>query len=298
MENSDSIVILDGAMGTELRARGVEVPDYKSSIWSALALIEAPDEVRRLHGDYIAAGADVITVNNYGVTRKLLKREGMEDRLPELTRTACALAARARDTAERPAKIAASLPPLDTTYRADLVGPFEDNLAAYREMAELLAPFVDMFICETMTTAEEARAAATAAAESGKDIWVSWTLAPDGKTLRGGDSVSDAFAALSDIPVAAFLFNCCSTEAVSAALPAFAAASDRPLGAYSNPVRMEPPGGEPESDPRRPISPEEYAEVAAEWVALGAGIIGGCCDTSPAYTARLCDRLKRQAPRG
>ena len=298
MENSDSIVILDGAMGTELRARGVEVPDYKSSIWSALALIEAPDEVRRLHGDYITAGADVITVNNYSVTRKLLEREGMEDRLPELSQTACALANQARDAAERSVRIAASLPPLDTTYRADLVGPFEDNLATYREMAELLAPFVDMFICETMSTAEEARAAATAAAETGKDIWVSWTLAPDGKALRGGDSVSDAFAALSDVPVTAFLFNCCSTEAVTAALPAFAAASERPVGAYSNPVRLEPPGGEPEREPTRPISPDEYADVAAEWVALGAGIVGGCCDTSPAYTARLCERLKGPAPSG
>ena len=173
MANLDDIIILDGAMGTELRARGVRVPDYKSSIWSALALIEAPDEVHRLHGDYIAAGADVITVNNYSLTRKLLAREGLEESLGQLTQTACSLAVEARDAAKRPAKIAGSLPPLDTTYRADLVGSFDDNLAAYREIADLLAPHVDMFICETMTTAEEARAAAKAAAETGKMVWVS-----------------------------------------------------------------------------------------------------------------------------
>lgn len=292
MPASDNIVILDGAMGTELRARGVRVPDYKSSIWSALALIEAPDEVRRLHGDYIAAGADVITVNNYSLTRKLLAREGLAERLSELTETACSLAGEARDAAKRPAKIAGSLPPLDTTYRADLVGSFDDNLAAYREIADLLAPHVDMFICETMTTAEEARAAAKAAAETGKMVWVSWTLDPQGAKLRGGEEIPDAFAALASLPVEAFLFNCCSTGAVTAAMPAFAAASDRPVGAYGNPVRDEPPGGEPARGPTRLLSPDDYALVAAEWVKQGASIVGGCCDTSPAYTARLHESLR------
>lgn len=280
-------------MGTELRARGVEVPDYKSSIWSALALIEAPDEVRRLHGDYIVAGADVITVNNYSVTRKLLAREGLDDRLSELTETACMLAVEARDAADRPVKIAGSLPPLETSYRADLVGSFDDNLAAYREMADLLAPHVDILLCETMTTAEEARAAATAAAETGRTVWVSWTLDHQGAALRGGEEIPEAFAKLSPLPVGAFLFNCCSTEAMAAALPALVALSDRPVGAYSNPQRHEPAGGEPERAPTQPIGPDEYAQVAAEWVELGASIIGGCCDTSPEFIARIGDRMKR-----
>ena len=81
-------------MGTELRARGAAVPDYRSSIWSAMALLRDPDLVRQIHLDYIRAGADVIIANNYAVVPKLLARESMMDRLEALTRTACRLAGR------------------------------------------------------------------------------------------------------------------------------------------------------------------------------------------------------------
>ncbi len=56
------LTCLDGAMGTEMRARGVHVPDYKSSLWSALACVEAPDAVIKLHRNYIDAGADIISL--------------------------------------------------------------------------------------------------------------------------------------------------------------------------------------------------------------------------------------------
>jgi S-methylmethionine-dependent homocysteine/selenocysteine methylase len=291
--NENSVLILDGALGTELRARGVRVPDYKSSIWSALALTEAPDEVRRLHADYIKAGADVITVNNYAVTRKLLAREGMEDRLSELTLTAARLASEARnntacaDGTTSKVRIAGSLGPLDTTYRADLVGSFDENLTAYREVATLLAPHVDIFICETMTTADEARAAATAAAEIGKTVWVSWTLAPQGDMLRGGESPTQALNALADLPVEAVLFNCSAGDAVDNALPGLIAAANMRVGVYANPVHTEPPGGEPEVVPTAPLDPEDYAQMALAWVRRGARLVGGCCDTSPAHIARL-----------
>ena len=84
MTNHDRL-LLDGAMGTELRARGVEVLDHITSIWSAAALVDAPEAVTSVHRDYIEAGADVITINNYAVTRPLLARVSMEDRFEELT---------------------------------------------------------------------------------------------------------------------------------------------------------------------------------------------------------------------
>ncbi|VAV97150.1 hypothetical protein MNBD_ALPHA06-923 [hydrothermal vent metagenome] len=288
MKTTNRPLLLDGAMGTELRARGVRVPDYKSSIWSALALIEAPKDVQQLHQEYIQAGSDVITVNNYAVTRKLLARENMEERLEELTETAAKLAVAARKNAARTGvRIAGSLAPLDTTYRSDLVGSFEENLAAYREMAILLAPHVDILLCETMTTAMEARAAAMAASETGKTVWVSWTLHPDGEKIRGGQSPAQALDALADIPVAAVLFNCSAGDAIEKALPDLIALADIPVGAYANPVHHEPPGGEPEIVPTTPLSPDEYAQMAMQWVGQGAGLIGGCCDTSPAHIARL-----------
>lgn len=82
--------LLDGGMGRELRMRGVEILD---TIWSANALLTAPDVVRAAHADYIVAGADVITTNTYGVIRTDLAKEGIEDRFAGLTRFAAELAA-------------------------------------------------------------------------------------------------------------------------------------------------------------------------------------------------------------
>ena len=73
-----AVTLLDGAMGTELQRRGVEVPSHITSVWSAQALIDAPEAVLGVHRDYIEAGADVITVNNYSLTPLLLARAGLD----------------------------------------------------------------------------------------------------------------------------------------------------------------------------------------------------------------------------
>ena len=118
------ITLLDGATGRNLRARGVHVRDYKSSLWSALACVEAPDAVIELHRDYLEAGSDIITVNNYAVTPVLLAREGLENELEALTVKAAQCAVAARDSAPRPARVAAhsrpSTRPLMPVWSANL----------------------------------------------------------------------------------------------------------------------------------------------------------------------------------
>jgi len=274
-------------MGTELRARGVRVRDYKSSLWSALACVEAPDAVTQLHRDYIDAGADVITINNYAVTPVLLAREGIEDAFEALTQKAsqCALAARA--SARRPARVAGSLPPLNTTFDASLVGDFDDNVASYRRMVAALNPYVDLYLCETLATADEARAAAFAAQESGKPFMVSWTIERTGQFLRGGDSLGRAVETLGGFTPDALLVNCASCNAITAAIQRLRELTDLPIGGYANPVLEEPEGGEPEYVISTPIGPDEYASVAKGWVEDGATVIGGCCGTNPDFVAAL-----------
>ena len=281
------ITLLDGATGTELRARGVLVRDYKSSLWSALACVEAPDAVIKLHRDYIDAGADIITVNNYAVTPVLLARENMEDELEALTLEAVRCALAARDGAQRPARVAGSLPPLNTTFDASLVGDFDDNVTHYRRIVATLNPYVDLYLCETLTTAEEARAAASAAQESGKPFMVSWTIEREGELLRGGDSLFEAVHALDGLTPDAMLVNCTSCNAVTAAIRRLRGLTDLPIGGYANPVMDEPEGGEPERKISKPIGPDDYAAIAQGWVADGATVIGGCCDTNPDFIAAL-----------
>lgn len=286
------ITILDGAMGTELKARGTTVPDYRSSAWSAMALVHDPDAVRQVHRDYIAAGASVVTANNYAVVPRLLARVGMEDQLEELTRTACRLARAARDDSGRDdVLVAGSLPPLETTYRPDLVPADAELEATYERIARTLAGEVDFVLAETLTTAREAVAAARAAECAGLRIWVSWNLALDAAVLRGGKSLTSAVRALDGLPVAAFLVNCVPTGHVLDALEELRAATDRPIGAYANSCTSASDQDALDACAGTVLGPEAYADVAATWVAAGATLVGGCCDTNPGHIAALTRRF-------
>ncbi|MEE2702488.1 MAG: homocysteine S-methyltransferase family protein [Myxococcota bacterium] len=281
--------LLDGGTGTELRMRGIEVPSHITSIWSARALFADPDAVVRVHADYIAAGADVITANNYAVTPPLLAREGIEDRLEELTLQAVELACRARDASGRPVRIAGSLPPLDTSYRADLVGEDEVLRADYRRIAELLAPRVDLLLCETLSSSREAVAAAAAAAGTGCEFWLSWTLQGSRPGhLPSGESVAEAFAAARDCGASAYLVNCCGANFVEQALPDLRALTDAPIGGYANAADAVP-GSKPVA--YTALEPEAYASAVMRWVEAGATRVGGCCFTRPAHIARVRELL-------
>ena len=214
MESLTGTVLLDGGMGRELGFRGVEVSRY---IWSAQALLDAPEVVRDVHADYIAAGANVITTNTYCTLRSHLSKAGVDGRYEELNRLAGQLAVDARDAADRPALIAGSLAPMFESYRPDMVLAVAESEPVYREQAEILADYVDFFLCETMTKSDEAVAAARAGASTGKPVWVSFNLHPSKRGhLRSGETIADAVAALDGVPVSGFLANCCMPELIEA----------------------------------------------------------------------------------
>lgn len=285
-------VLLDGGMGRELRHRGVEIPD---TIWSANALLSAPHMVSHIHEDYITAGADVIITNTYGIICAELAREGIEDRFAELNIQACKLAQEARAASGRRVLIAGSLPPLRGSYRPDLVGSYDDIEPLYREQAEIMMPHVDLFICETMSSAAEGLAAATAAASTGRPVWVSWTLHEDASgRLRSNETIAEAAKAISHLPVSGFLVNCCAPESITAAM-ADLVALGRPAGGYANtfvPVPQEwTLDGKDDEDGLIPLrgdlQPAHYARHVSDWLDAGARIVGGCCGTSPEHIARL-----------
>jgi len=115
----DRPILLDGGMGRELRFRGI---DILTAIWSANALIVAPDTVRQIHQDFISAGADIITTNTYGIIRSNLAQKGLEDHFEKLNNLACQLARQARQKSKTSVLIAGSLPPLAGSYRPGRIG--------------------------------------------------------------------------------------------------------------------------------------------------------------------------------
>jgi S-methylmethionine-dependent homocysteine/selenocysteine methylase len=282
LQRSNQFVLLDGGMGEELEYRGVKPPWYKS-------LLMAPEVVSKIHTDYILAGADIITTNTYGVTRRNLAKEGLESQINLINKLACEIAGRARDISNRLVLIAGSLPPQMTTYRPDKVAQFEELEPLYREQAEVLAEFVDLFLCETMSSADEAYAAAYAACAAGKPVWVSFTLHEDRSgRLRSGETISDAVAALNDLPVTGFLVNCSAPESITAAIPSLVETGFNYVGGYANtyrPIHKNYSGGSVEF--RDDLDPEQYEEHVAVWLNAGATVIGGCCGTRPAHILRL-----------
>jgi len=289
----DRPILLDGGMGRELKSRGVDV---MTAIWAANGLIMAPDTVRQIHQDFIAAGADIITTNTYGIIRSNLAIEGLEDRFEELNVLACTLAKQARQNSEASVLIAGSLPPLAGSYRPDLVGEIEDLLPLYMEQAELLAPYVDLIICETMSSAAEGRSAALAACQTGKPVWVAWTLHEDRTgNLRSDETISLAAEFLSDLPITGYLVNCCAPESITKALPQLVATGADYVGGYANTFQPIPEDwrldGDKQTDGaldlRSDLDPDSYADYVDRWLQEGANVVGGCCGTRPAHIAKI-----------
>jgi len=289
------VTLLDGGTGTELRERGVEVPCHRTSIWSARALVAAPEEVVAVHREYIEAGARVVTACNYAVTPTLLAREGMEERVEELSLLAVKLARRAADESGEEVRVAASLPPLDTSYRADLVAAEPELRAQYERLAAVLAPRVDVLLCETLSLSREAVVAAECALETDREVWLSWTLQGNRPgLLPSGESLEEAFSAAQHLQVHAHMVNCCGANLITEAMPRLAALSDRPIGGYANAADALPGDFDPldpEEVPSTDLDPRAYAEAALRWVEAGATLIGGCCHTRPAHLDEVRRRL-------
>ncbi len=291
----DGLILLDGGMGQELISRNAS---GQGVLWSATALFDFPEAVLAVHEDYIRAGADVITANSYACIRNNFEPQGLLDRLGEMNRLAVELAQRARDNSGKPVLIAGSMGPQRGSYRPDLVGTYEETEALYREQAEFLAPHVDLFICETLSCLTEARAAVTAATATGLPVWLSWSIEDSGvANLRSGESVHDAWKDIAEAGVSAVLLNCSPPEAISKVLPGLVSISDVPVGGYANaftpiPDKWDFHGDESIPPARIDLTPEAYSEHAANWLAAGARIIGGCCEVGPAHIAHL-NRLLR-----
>ncbi|TPK98966.1 homocysteine S-methyltransferase family protein [Mesorhizobium sp. B2-4-14] len=286
------VILTDGGMGQELVRRSKSEP---TPLWSARVLIDEPDLVRGLHAEFIRAGARVITINTYSATPERLAREGAEDLFKPLQKRGIDLARQARDEAGDTA-IAGCLSPLFGSYAPALTISYQDTLDIYRRIVAEQANGVDLFLCETMASAEEARAAVTAASESGKPVWVSWTLADHGEPrLRSGETIAAAANALGGLPVAARLLNCCRPEAIAAALPELIELGG-PVGAYANgftSIEALQHGGTVDVlHARHDLDPEAYADQAMDWVEVGAQIVGGCCEVGPSHIAALRDRLE------
>ena len=288
------ITLLDGGMGQELVHRAGDRP---TPLWSTQVMMEHPGLVGAVHDDYFAAGATVATTNTYALHRDRLVRAGIEDQLAPLMGLALEAATVARARAGH-GRIAGSIGPLVASYRPETHPPHDLAVPLYAEVAEMLAPQVDLILAETVASHAHLRAVVQGARVAGVPVWLSVTVDDrDGACLRSGESVAEAARIAAGEGAAAVLANCSAPEAMARALDGLAGA-DLPYGAYANgftQITADFLKDAPTVDAlqaRRDLGPESYAAFAMGWVAQGATIIGGCCEVGPPHIAALASALR------
>ncbi len=283
-------VTLDGGLGTTLEHRGNDVTD---ALWSARILLDNPGEVQAAHEDFFRAGARVAISGSYQVGYANLAREGFtEADVDELLRRSVQVAQAARTATglDGSAWVAASVGPYGATLAdgSEYTGAYGltvDELRRWhrRRLGVLAASGADVLAVETIPSLAEVRAivAELEALEGAPPAWIAVTV--DGPELRSGESLAEAFAlAAASYAVLAVGVNCCDPRDVAPALAIAREVTDKPLVAYPN------SGEQWDAKNRRWMGhPGIAPELVGEWLALGAGLVGGCCRVTPDAIAEL-----------
>ncbi|EPJ6750614.1 homocysteine S-methyltransferase family protein [Acinetobacter baumannii] len=286
--------ILDGGLGREL------APPFRQPEWSALALIEAPETVKEVHLDFINAGAEVITTNNYAVVPFHIGQERFETDGVRLIKVAIEQAKNAVKESGKNVKIAGCLPPLFGSYRADLFQPGQaKNLA--EPIINTLAPEVDFWLAETQSCLKEVETVHALLPQDGKDYWVSFTLQDEIKQeqalLRSGENMQQVADFIKQSNAKAVLFNCCQPEVILQAINEIKGLIPESvqIGAYANafpPQDESATANDGLDEIRKDLDAPTYLAFAKQWQQAGASLVGGCCGIGPEHIAELSQFFK------
>lgn len=279
-------VFLDGGMGTQLQARGLQ-PGQKPE----LAALEMPDVLTAIHTDYANAGADILLANTFGANAK--KLAGCGHTVEDVVTASIACARKAADTTG--ALVALDIGPLGELLVPAGTLSFED---AYAEFAQVIragtAAGADLVFLETMTDLYELKAAILAAKENCTlPIFTSMSFESRGRTFTGCTVESYAVTA-AGLGADAVGINC--SLGPKEILP-FAQRLCRSVPA-GVPVFVKPNAGLPNPDGSYNLDPDGFAAEMKEYAAIGVSMVGGCCGTTPAFIAKLHETFSPLAPAG
>ena len=268
-------VFLDGGMGTQLQARGLQ-PGQKPE----LAALEMPETLTAIHTDYINAGADILLANTFGANAK--KLVGCGHTVEEVVTASIACARRAADRTG--ALVALDIGPLGELLIPAGTLSFED---AYAEFAQVIragaAAGADLVFLETMTDLYELKAAILATKENCTlPVFTSMSFESRGRTFTGCTVESYAVTAVG-LGADAVGINC--SLGPKEILP-FAQRLCRSVPA-GVPVFVKPNAGLPNPDGSYNLDPDGFAAEMNAYAAIGVTMVGGCCGTTPAFIAKL-----------
>ena len=292
------IILMDGATGSELQHRGVDLrggisAEGRLGAWSATAMRDSPEVVRAIHDDYLRVGADIVITNSFWTNRVKLGLVGLQDCMEEYTRLAAELAIEARDARNPQAFVAGGMaPPRGGGTEAD---PAELR-TEFADQARVLAEAgVDFLLPEYLGSIDDCLGALEACAPTGLPVMLGVRHVTAEGGMQYGESFADLASAIGGSEVACILVMCSRPTPTSTALVKLRDAYPGRIGAYANvgyDTSTSDDGKYRPGDPWHVLDssdcpPIEFADFGREWLDMGAQVIGGCCGTSPEYTALL-----------
>lgn len=322
---NDSILILDGAMGTMIQGYRLSEQDYRGDRFSQhpcdvkgnndLLCLTRPDIIQAIHQSYLDAGADIVETNTFNATTIAMADYGMENLVPEINREAARIARAAADTAtaaypEKPRFVAGVLGPTNRTasISPDVNNPgyrnvsFNELVAAYREAAfALIEGGCDILLIETIFDTLNAKAAIYAVKALFDDlglelpIMISGTITDaSGRTLSGQTTEAFWNSVAHAQPLAVGLNCALGARELRPYLEELSHIADTHISAHPN-------AGLPNAFGEYDQTPEQMTGIVAEFAESGLiNIIGGCCGSSPDHIAAIARRMasitRRQVP--
>ncbi|MEP7134456.1 MAG: homocysteine S-methyltransferase [Chloroflexota bacterium] len=287
------VLVIDGALATELERRGC---DLKDSLWSAKILLEQPEKIKQVHYDYFKAGADCAITASYQATIAGFAKRGLnEAEAIALMQKSVTLAKEARDEfwAESANRVGRVKP-----FVAASVGPYGAYLANGEEyignyglteqalmdfhrprMQALIEAGADMLACETIPSLIEAQAISQLLKEFPNiTAWISFS-ARDGEHISEGQSFADCVKLLEDNPqITAIGINCTSPKYIPSLIREAKKETSKPILVYPN---LGEGYNADKNDWDGKSATESFGEEARGWYEAGARMIGGCCRTTP-----------------
>ena len=284
--DNGKLVILDGAMGSELEKNGAQM-DKK--LWCGTSSIKFPEIVKKVHEDYIEAGADVITTNTYASTPISMKNYGFENSIEEYNKKSVLIAKKAVENSNKDIAIAGSVSASGSFYKLGI----KTMIPNFNEQLKILTgEGVDLIILEAMSSqAEIVQAMIECSTKVKVPVWLAISCVIDNNSneimLGYNDSIDTPpevyenfekslkkFSQLHKGPILIAHSNIDVTgKAVKIAKKNF----NGIIGAYPNVGFYEKPHWIYEDN----MKPEDFLIQAKSWVESGSQIIGGCCGIGP-----------------
>lgn len=275
---TENLLFLDGATGSNLMAQGMP-----RGICTERWVIEHRDVIQKLQESYIEAGSRIIYAPTFGGNRLSLKQHGLENKIQEINST---LVSYSREIAENKAFVAGDITTSGQFVTADGEYTYEDAFEMYKEQITILKNAgVDLIAAETMINIEETLAAVDAAnSVCDLPVMCTVTVEADGSIFSGGNAV-EAAVAFESAGAAAVGINC-------------SVGPDQLVSVIRNireavfiPVIAKPNAGMPVIDDQGnavySMNPADFAKHMQVLVKNGAGIIGGCCGTTPDFIREM-----------